>query len=313
MRRARTLVLPALLLVFLASPRAWGQGTSTTETSLFGGAAKLTDVVRTDASNQVILSYHVIEIDLRNAGVSFLATPSNGSGDGLTTKQTTSEFAAATGVQVAINANFFASSDDTVGHADSLGGLSMTGGQVVSPFSPSFPGIAFGADGSVGYFTDVAPSLSSVDVAVSGTYRIIADGVIKTTGYDLPTAQNSRTAIGTDQANDTLFLLTVDANFTGLPGTTYVETAQILQSFGAFNAVNLDGGRSSTMVVADPSVRLVNAPKFFGVERPVGNNLGIFIRPVPEPGAFLLLIAGVPVALLVRRRGRGVAAFGRVG
>ncbi len=307
MRRTRSLALTALLLATLGMPRAWGQGTTKTETSLFGGAARLTDVVQTDASDQVVLSYHLLQIDLRNAGVSFLATPSNGSEPGLTTKQTTSEFAAATGVQVAINANFFSSSDDTVGHADSLGGLSMTGGQVVSPFSPSFPGIAFGPDGSVSYFTDTAPSLSSVDVAVSGTYRLIADGVVKTTGYDLPTAQNSRTAIGTDQANDTLFLLTVDANFLGLPGTTYVETANILQSYGVFNAVNLDGGRSSTMVVADPSVRLVNVPKFFGVERPVGNNLGIFIRPVPEPGALLLLVAGVPVAMLARRQRRGVA------
>lgn len=307
MRLARSLVLPALLLATLGSPRAWGQGSSTTETSLFGGAAKLTDFVQTDASDQVILRYHLLQIDLRNPGVSFLATPSNGAADGLTTKQTTSEFAAATGVQVAINANFFGPADDSIGHADSLGGLSMTGGQVVSPFSPSFPGIAFGPDGSVSYFTDTAPSLSSIDVAVSGTYRIIADGVIKTTGYDLPTAQNSRTAIGTDQGNDTLYLLAVDASFTGLAGTTYVETAAILQSFGVFNAVNLDGGRSSTMVVADPSVSVVNVPKFFGVERPVGNNLGIFIRPVPEPGAFLLLAAGVPVALLASRRSRGVA------
>ena len=54
---------------------------------------------------------------------------------------------------------------------------------------------------------------------------------------------------------------------------TTVEEAGVLLGLGVVNAINLDGGGSSTMVLADPNVRIVNSPTDSTGERKVGNSL----------------------------------------
>jgi len=53
------------------------------------------------------------------------------------------------------------------------------------------------------------------------------------------------------------------------------ETAEILRALGARDAINLDGGGSTTFVVADPALRIANHPSDKEGERPVGDALGI--------------------------------------
>ena len=86
-------------------------------------------------------------------------------------------------------------------------------------------------------------------------------------------------------------LLVVDGRHPGHSrGATYRELAEILIAQGARDAVNLDGGGSSTLVIADPAPRVVTGPRPFDapegapvpawpIERAVGNNLGVFARP----------------------------------
>jgi exopolysaccharide biosynthesis protein len=66
-------------------------------------------------------------------------------------------------------------------------------------------------------------------------------------------------------------------------GITLKELADLMISLGAQNAMNLDGGGSSTMVVEgeDGRPRILNSPidnYIPGRERPVANHLGIFVN-----------------------------------
>ena len=74
---------------------------------------------------------------------------------------------------------------------------------------------------------------------------------------------NARTAIGLTQDNRTLVLFTVDGT-NGGHGMQVPEVADVLmRDYGVFNALNLDGGGSTTMAMQDPVTlarRVVNSP-----------------------------------------------------
>ena len=88
-----------------------------------------------------------------------------------------------------------------------------------------------------------------------------------------------RTAIGRITQNKVL-LIVVDGRQPGWSrGVTLNELAELFLSFGAEQALNLDGGGSSTMVIDD---EIVNRPSDHaepgkpGRERPVANAIGLF-------------------------------------
>lgn len=117
----------------------------------------------------------------------------------------------------------------------------------------------------------------SARVAVSGSVQLLRDG--------LPTApQNAelhpRTAIGIDRDQRLLHLVVVDGRSTLSRGLTLLQLASLLQSLGDEEALNLDGGGSSTMIAKDTSgvVGLRNRPSD-GQQRKVPNGLGFRYTP----------------------------------
>jgi exopolysaccharide biosynthesis protein len=118
---------------------------------------------------------------------------------------------------------------------------------------------------------------------------------------------NARTVIGLSQDNRTLFLFSVD-NAGGSRGMTLPEIADLLvDQYGVYNALNLDGGGSTTLAMEDPATqtgRIVNASSDNPSGRSVGSNLAIFATPIPEPGPFTLVAAGLFMWLLVRNRAK---------
>ena len=73
----------------------------------------------------------------------------------------------------------------------------------------------------------------------------------------------------------TLLLVTVDGRRPGWSaGMTLPEAARLMRSLGASDALNLDGGGSTTMTVRG---QVVNRPSDRGGERPVGD--GLFVMP----------------------------------
>jgi hypothetical protein len=83
--------------------------------------------------------------------------------------------------------------------------------------------------------------------------------------------RNPRTFAGVDAAGRTV-LVTADGRSTSSLGLGIAETAALARSLGLRDAMNLDGGGSTTMVV-DGTV--INAPSDATGERPVGDALAV--------------------------------------
>ena len=70
----------------------------------------------------------------------------------------------------------------------------------------------------------------------------------------------------------------------GSGGMTVGEVADVLVTdYQVWNALNLDGGGSTTMAMRDPETgegRIINAPSEGPPGRAVGSNLAVFARPL---------------------------------
>jgi len=126
--------------------------------------------------------------------------------------------------------------------------------------------------------------------ALSGRSVVVANG--KNVASNDPSI-HPRTAIGI-KADGKLLLFTADGREAGRSlGLTVSEMADILIRFGARDAINLDGGGSTTFVMDDPATaandpKVMNLPcdaftkanegKEHGKERPVANALVVFAR-----------------------------------
>nr|WP_238350742.1 phosphodiester glycosidase family protein [Kribbella shirazensis] len=126
------------------------------------------------------------------------------------------------------------------------------------------------------------PDAADVAAGVSGNYQLVKDGKVPDTVPDADLAP--RTAIGFDAGGSRMILLTVDGRATGSRGLSLKEMGQLMVSLGADDALNLDGGGSSTMLARTPGKAgpdVVNDPSDGG-ERLVPNGLGLL--PVKGTG-----------------------------
>ena len=116
-------------------------------------------------------------------------------------------------------------------------------------------------------------------VAVTGRERILEGGQV--VGHRSP--NYPRTVVGIADGSTQMWWLVVDGKRPGYSvGVTFDEAAEFLISVGATDAVALDGGGSSTMVVDDGSgIQMLNLTRNQTIpnrERPIANHLGL-IRP----------------------------------
>jgi hypothetical protein len=119
-----------------------------------------------------------------------------------------------------------------------------------------------------------------VQQIIGGGPRLVRDGEVHITGEaerfqrDVLEGRAPRTALGFT-ADHKLLLVTVNGRQPGVSvGMTLTELAELMLELGAVNAMNLDGGGSTTMVIRD---RVLNLPSD-GVERP-GSNAIVVITP----------------------------------
>ena len=114
---------------------------------------------------------------------------------------------------------------------------------------------------------------------------ILEDGKIAQSGYwdEL----HPRTGYGVSQTRDTVFMLVVDGRSAISAGCTTKVLAEILKHYGAYNAVNWDGGGSSCIFVR-PFGPMNNGSD--GQERACGN--GMFaVANVPDTDNTIVAIA----------------------
>jgi len=94
-------------------------------------------------------------------------------------------------------------------------------------------------------------------------------------------ARHPRTVVGFSRDSATLYLVTVDGRSEKSVGMTTVELGDFMLDLGAWQAMNFDGGGSTTMVVQDA---VVNAPTDPTGEREVGNALLVVRRNTRPTG-----------------------------
>ena len=118
--------------------------------------------------------------------------------------------------------------------------------------------------------------------AISGETMLVAGGRIMDSLNDADI--HPRTAVGYSGNGKFLYIVVVDGRQPFYSqGMKLTELAQLMLDLGAHDAMNLDGGGSSTLVVrgADGSPRVLNSPIDLyipGRERPVANHLGIYFK-----------------------------------
>ncbi|MDN3355099.1 phosphodiester glycosidase family protein [Actinomadura sp. DC4] len=90
----------------------------------------------------------------------------------------------------------------------------------------------------------------------------------------------ARTAAGVSRNGRHLYLVVADASSPASTGLTLAGLAALLREMGADDAMDLDGGGSTTLVLRGPGEPVASVRNFppNGVERPVANGIGVFAQ-----------------------------------
>ena len=233
---------------------------------------------------------HVIEIDTKGNEIELLITPSDSDGETPLNARTTSQFLDEFDVQIAINGDGFSpwwsrSPADYYPHVgDPVAplGLSASKGEVYSTGTQTTIGIKptlYVSRRNVLSFNNPPNNIHS---AISGDRMIVLKGDV---APDLDDGElEPRTAIGMNRNGRYLYLIVVDGRQPFYSsGATFAELAQILIEQGAYIAMSLHGGGSSTLVIEGEAGEpvILNSPidnYIPGRERPVANHLGIYVK-----------------------------------
>ena len=300
MRFRSPFITGALVLAWLAQLPA-----GTVSTAPWEG---VTHIVRTEDQPRSV-SIHIVKIDLTTVGLSFKLTPPSGSRE--TVRQTTLEFLKQEKAQIALNGHFFTPFPSA--EMDSfLVGFAASGGRMYSDFEQAeqsyaivanAPALNIDEENHASIVTVETAAGTKIGNAVSGSAQIITKGVVTVpyyrdadnpegllipggpgnylnsrSWYDVP---NARSVIGLSEDGKTLFLFTVD-RAGGSQGMKVSEAAELLvKEYGVFEALNLDGGGSTTLAMEDSETReakIVNVSSDNPRGRAVASSLAVFVK-----------------------------------
>jgi hypothetical protein len=280
--------ITACILLWVGGSWAWyairPQPKSSQE-RLFEGVTYIRDV-RSSPRPMVI---HVVKIDLKADGISVLVTPGDKEAELPLKARTTSQFLDDFDLQVAINGDgfepwhsrtildYYPHSGDRV----DVIGLAASKGVIYSESLKDQPTLYLSRANQARFNAPYNKTFN----AISGNLMLVKNGQPLKFSENSP---NPRTAVALDRASRHLIMVVVDGRQTGYSeGATLAELAEIIIYHGGYNAMNLDGGGSSTLAVESMIGRpdVLNTPidnNIKGRERPVGNHLGIFAKPLNE-------------------------------
>ena len=119
--------------------------------------------------------------------------------------------------------------------------------------------------------------LENVRHAVGGFWTILRNGTV------LPQKlhrRDSRTAVGIADNGRTLFVVAVEGETKRKShGLSFEETARLMRELGADDALQLDGGSSSSLVLQENGAQHVVAPsRSWNIHIRVASNVGIVIE-----------------------------------
>lgn len=160
----------------------------------------------------------------------------------------TSAMGAQNGALAAINGGFFA--------IESTGlstGLLRLDGALVVPAKPGQASLGIGSDHRLRVATRPEGDWPEVQDALGAGPMLLRDGTVVDHGARQRRIRHPRSAIGVGKDGGVVWL-TADGRTSKAAGLAHEETAAILQALGCVDAVNLDGGGSTTLWVAGRGV-----------------------------------------------------------
>ncbi|HZD56410.1 MAG TPA: phosphodiester glycosidase family protein [Anaerolineales bacterium] len=231
---------------------------------------------------------HVVKVNLRASGIAFLVTPGNPDAYQALEARTTSQFLQQFGVQLAVNGDGSDPShyNNPLDYYPHLGdpvdptGFAASKGVIYSDNPENEPVLYISRRNRARFNSP----LGGIYNAISGFSMIVEDGK-PLPGLD--EGLHPRTALALDKPRRQLIVIVVDGRQSGSSqGATLAELAEIVIVHGGYDAMNMDGGGSSTLVVQGENGEpvLLNSPIHKGIpgeERPVSNHLGIYAQPLP--------------------------------
>ena len=287
MKRITSLLL-IMIMLFNMVPAALAADSSSVMTQpleaveLYNGLAYGEQTVKNDAGNPV--NTYVMTVDLSEDSSLTIAAGVPNDVDELTAGlvQTTSGQAVAAqqngkNVLAAVNADFFHRTDSTQIQPNSI---TIKNGVQLSEYYTGetterqhFFGIKKDGTAVLGDYEVYQTVKDELYQAVGGGEWILKDGVV-TNERVVDTTRHPRTSVGI-KADGSVILMVADGRTNDSDGFTYGELGQYMKDLGAVNAINLDGGGSSSAVVKNNETyafEVMNYPSD-GPEREVGNTL----------------------------------------
>ena len=237
---------------------------------------------------------HIISVDLAREGIAFALTPADPSQGMEHVARRTTTMLSESGAQVAVNASYFLpfkggskGGEDYYPHEGqpvNISGAAISGGKVVSPVETDIDDrveaiVCFDKARVEIKDGQVCPNGFADGVAAGP--RLLTDGRIDSFEAAYSANRHPRTAIGVSADRKRAWIVVVDGRQPDAVGASLPELAQIFAELGASDALNLDGGGSTTLAAegADGKPVLLNTPIHTGIpgrERPVANHILLF-------------------------------------
>ena len=302
--RDRILALLCATSLSGCAPRAVGAGLSLNRRSLpFNVDTLRQERVSDGAVHRFIYSdtgpwaIHVLDVELGKCNSAVAVKGAPGAEGRMKTSDLMRELATTQDVVGGVNADFFLFTPPGVPT-----GALVSRGRVITPpskqhvFAVDSAGVPHIATFTLRGERQIAvgdPTLDDASLlpfhpmeAVGGRPLIARDsaivvGIDSAGGAAFSTTRHPRTAVGISNNGKRLLLVVVDGRQKGYSdGMTLRELAKLMLALGAREALNLDGGGSTTMIYADSAhnITVANRPSDATGERPVGDALGIVTR-----------------------------------
>jgi hypothetical protein len=238
---------------------------------------------------------HVVRIDLTQHGLRFAVTQGDASKGMEHVAKLTSAYLAERHAQLAINASYFLpfkggrkGGEDYyphVGDPVNVSGAEIVAGKVVSPIETDLDErvdsmLCF--QGPRVTIVDGQACPKGFTDGVAAGPRLLDAGKAKPSGLDYAVEPNPRTAFGLSADRRYAWIVLVDGRQPESKGMTLADLVTLFRELGASDAINLDGGGSSTLAMegADGKPQLLNTTIHTGIagrERPVANHILVFL------------------------------------
>ena len=229
---------------------------------------------------QLPLIVHIVKIDLLNPTVSVITSEAAlfKNNRGRLRGETTRDFALRHNTIVAFNAAPFKTRSLLFSVYRTIVGIHITDFRRMSMPHERYGALLFYADKTARIIDAQTEELllENVRHAVGGFWTILRNGAV------LPQKlhrRDSRTAVGLADNGRTLFVVAVEGeNKRKSHGLSFEETARLMRELGADDALQLDGGSSSSLVLQENGTQHTVAPtRSWNIHIRVASNVGIII------------------------------------